>query len=165
VRPFRRARSSSFGSKRSPLNFARKSSAGAGSVRDNSESNRSRVIAVFQARASGTGSGCVQLPDVNPFAHAGVGTCSDAHLHARVFFLRPMRAASCAGHSISATSSPQCCRTDASHVASHGLIWPKDVCASIACAAMATVRLSSPGLRPFLARAKKVSPPPSSAAL
>jgi hypothetical protein len=30
---------------------------------------------------------------------------------------------------------------------------------------MAAARLSSPGLRPFLARAKKVSPPPSSAAL
>jgi uncharacterized protein (DUF736 family) len=45
------------------------------------------------------------------------------------------------------------------------LIWPKDGCASIAWAATAAVRLSSPGLRPFLARAKKVSPPPSSAAL
>src|SRR5262249_47420281 len=33
-----------------------------------------------------------------------------------------------------------------------GLIWPKDVSASIACAATAAVRLSSPGLRPFLAR-------------
>src|SRR5262249_20541806 len=30
---------------------------------------------------------------------------------------------------------------------------------------MAAMRLSSPGLRPFLARAKKVSPPPSSAGL
>jgi uncharacterized protein (DUF736 family) len=50
-------------------------------------------------------------------------------------------------------------------VASDGVIWPKDGCASIAYAATAAVRLSSPGLRPFLARAKKVSPPPSSAAL
>src|SRR5262249_26191996 len=60
---------------------------------------------------------------------------------------------------------PQCCRSGASHVASDGLIWPKDGCASIAWAAMAVMRLSSPGLRPFLARAKKVSPPPSSAGL
>src|SRR6516225_7815033 len=72
-------------------------------------------------------------------------------------FLRPMRAASCAGYSISATSSPQCCRTDASHPASDGLIWPKDGCASIACAATAAVRLSSPGLRPFLARQESLT--------
>jgi uncharacterized protein (DUF736 family) len=45
------------------------------------------------------------------------------------------------------------------------LIWPKDGSAPITCAATATVRLSSPGLRPFLAQAKKVSPPPSSAPL
>src|SRR5262249_61779596 len=30
-----------------------------------------------------------------------------------------------------------------------GLIWPKDVCASIACAATAAVRPSSPGLSPL----------------
>src|ERR1700675_4987551 len=53
----------------------------------------------------------------------------------------------------------------ANHAASHGLIWPKDGCASIAFAATESVRLSSPGLRPFLAEDKKVSPPPSSAAL
>jgi hypothetical protein len=91
--------------------------------------------------------------------HAVTPICTQGFL-----FLRPMRAASCAGHSISATSSPQCW-TGASHAASDGLIWPKDGCASIAWAATAAVRLSSPGLRPFLARAKKVSPPPSSAAL
>src|SRR6266540_6680251 len=79
--------------------------------------------------------------------HAVAPFCTQGFL-----FLRPTRAASCAGYSISATSSPQCCRTDASHRASDGLIWPKDGCASIACAATAAVRLSSPGLRPFLAR-------------
>jgi hypothetical protein len=72
-------------------------------------------------------------------------------------FLRPMRAASCAGCSITATSSPQCCRTGASHVASDGLIWPKDGCASIAYAATAAVRLSSPGLRPFLAKQESLT--------
>ncbi len=72
-------------------------------------------------------------------------------------FLRPMRPPSCAGPSISATSSTQCCRTGASHVASDGLIWPKDGCASIACAATAAVRLSSPGLRPFLARQESLT--------
>jgi hypothetical protein len=51
------------------------------------------------------------------------------------------------------------------HVASDGLIWPKDGSASIACAATAAVRLFSPGLCPFLAQAKKVPPPPSSAVL
>jgi hypothetical protein len=50
-------------------------------------------------------------------------------------------------------------------VASHGLIWPTDGCASIAFAATASVRLTSPGLRPFLADDKKVSPLPSSDAL
>src|SRR5882757_7370139 len=53
----------------------------------------------------------------------------------------------------------------ASHAASNGVIWPKDGWASIACAATAAERLFSPGLRPFLAQAKKVSPPPSSAVL
>jgi len=41
--------------------------------------------------------------------------------------------------------------SDREHTASHGLIWPKDGFASIAWAAMASARLSSPGLRPFLA--------------
>jgi hypothetical protein len=45
----------------------------------------------------------------------------------------------------------------ATHVASRGLIWPKDGSASIACAATASVRLSSPGLRPFLAEDMPVS--------
>ena len=43
----------------------------------------------------------------------------------------------------------------ANHAASHGLIWPKDGCASIASAATAVDRLSSPGLRPFLAKTRK----------
>ena len=64
--------------------------------------------------------------------HAVAPICTQGFL-----FLRPIRLASCAGHSISATSSPQRCRTSASHLASHGLIWPKDGCASIACAATA----------------------------
>ena len=61
-------------------------------------------------------------------------------------------------------------------MASDGLIWPKDGCASIAFAATAAGRLSSPGLAtprsrragPRFAhssRGKKVSQPPSSAAL
>jgi len=64
----------------------------------------------------------------------------------------------------------------ANHAAPDGSIWPKDGCASIACAAMAAERLSSPGLAtprisargPRFAhssRGKKVSPPPSSATL
>src|SRR5579862_611005 len=65
----------------------------------------------------------------------------------------------------------------ATNAASDGLIWPKDGCASIASDATALGRLSSPGLAtprskragtpvcPFLAQDKKVSPPPSSAAL
>src|SRR5260370_32551008 len=84
--------------------------------------------------------------------HAVAPFCTHGFL-----FLRPMRAASCAGYSIPATSSPQCSRTDASQVASDGLIWPKDVCASIACAATAAVRLSSPELRPFLARQESLT--------
>src|SRR5262249_60935027 len=72
--------------------------------------------------------------------------------------LPPGRAASCAGYSISATSSPQCCRTDASHRASDGLIWPKDVCASIACAATAAVRLFFPWVHPFLAQEERLTP-------
>ena len=42
-------------------------------------------------------------------------------------------------------------------MASDGLIWPKDGCASIAWAATAAVRLSSPGLRPFLARQESLT--------
>src|SRR5262249_36369321 len=45
----------------------------------------------------------------------------------------------------------------ASHAASDGLIWPKDGCASIACAATTAVRLSFPWLRPFLARQESLS--------
>lgn len=40
---------------------------------------------------------------------------------------------------------------------SDGVIWPKDGCASIAYAATAAVRLSSPGLRPFLARQESLT--------
>jgi hypothetical protein len=72
-------------------------------------------------------------------------------------FLRSVHPASCAGDSISATSPPRsgqagdACRLD-------GLIWPKDGSASIAYAATAGLRLSSPGLRPFLARQESLSP-------
>jgi uncharacterized protein (DUF736 family) len=38
-----------------------------------------------------------------------------------------------------------------------GLIWPKDGCTSIAYAATAAGRLSSPGLRPFLARQESLA--------
>ena len=92
-------------------------------------------------------------------------TFSDAHLHAAVSFPSPGEARLLCELLDFRHLFSQCCRTSASHVTSDGVIWPKDGCASIAYAATAAVRLSSPGLRPFLARAKKVSPPPSSAAL
>jgi hypothetical protein len=60
-------------------------------------------------------------------------------------------------------SSPDAVSARATHVASDGLIWPKDGSASIAWAATAAVRLSSPGLRPFLARQESLTPPSSAA--
>jgi hypothetical protein len=51
----------------------------------------------------------------------------------------------------------QCCWSGRATRASGGLIWPKDGYASIAYAATAPARLSSPGLRPFLARQESLS--------
>jgi hypothetical protein len=80
----------------------------------------------------------------------------------RFLFLRSQGPASCVGHDIRLLLEAA---ERANHVASHGLIWPKDGCASIAWPQRRQIRLSSPGLRPFLAGDKKVSLPPSSAAL
>jgi len=113
-----------------------------------------RFIAVLRSdRGVGfIGRDTIRLGPCAAGGHAVTPICTQGFL-----FLRPMRAASCAGCSITATSSPQCCRTGASHVVSDGLIWPKDGCASIAYAATATVRLSSPGLRPFLAKQESLT--------
>src|SRR5262245_2952621 len=85
------------------------------------------------------------------------GTCRHAHLHARVSFRSPHE------------GGLLCRLLDFRHLFSsllsdrreprglYGLIWPKDGCASIACAATAAVKLSSPGLRPFLARQESLA--------
>jgi hypothetical protein len=88
-------------------------------------------------------------------ARPGVGTCSDAHLHARVSFPSPDEDGLLCGlldfrHVFSSVLSDQ-----REPRGLDGLIWPKDGCASIAWAATAAVRLSSPGLRPFLASQEK----------
>ena len=80
-----------------------------------------------------------------------------AHLHAGVSFSAPNEP-----DPLRERYSPRLllgisCQT-ASRAASDGLIWPKDGCASIACAAKAAPRLSSPGLRPFLASQESLSP-------
>ena len=80
-----------------------------------------------------------------------------AHLHAGVSFSAPNGSGLLLRRYPPRLLLGNSCRT-ASRAASDGLIWPKDGCASIACAAKAAPRLSSPGLRPFLASQESLSP-------
>ena len=72
-------------------------------------------------------------------------------------FLRRTWLPACAGVRYWPRHLPSCCWSGRATRASDGLIWPKDGYASIAYAATAPMRLSSPGLRPFLARQQSLS--------